>query len=291
MLVDKNVDMALYFGAPEGGLGSMDSVLGLFRRGYGLQPSRRYLRRFNRAAGFGDLGWGIPNPIKAVSNVAKGAAKAASTVGKGAARAATTVAKAPVTVVKSLPSVGSTVLKASTAVAKTPFKAATALTKAGADVVKFGAKSVADIAKAAGSATGTIAMAPTRAALEFGKGAVGGTLRTVGGAFSSGGGGGGGAAVSPETRDAAIEVAQSTGLSPSPAPSYGTTAASGYAPGAFDTSQSALTADGQGQTGGESEKPGMSLAMKLGIGAGAAILLYLGYRSFRSRRGGGRPKS
>lgn len=210
-----------------------------------------------------------------ISKLKKGAKK----VGGGAAK-----------VVKKAPSAA---LKTAATVAKTPFKAAASVAKTGADVVSSATKSVADIAKSAGKVAGTVALAPTRFGIEVVKGTVGGAVKTVGGAFKSSGGG----EPSQDTREAAIEVAQSQGIT-SPealkrggADAYSTSAAPGLAPDAEAVSRS-LATRGEEEGEGEAGKRGMSLALKVGIAAGAALALYLGYKMLRrGRRGGGRTKS
>lgn len=269
--------------------------------GYGRRRRRhgRYgnLIRSARSAygppAFGDLE-GVWGDIKGgAKKVGKAATKTVKAVAKAPVTVVSTVAKAPAAVVKAAAPIGSGALKTVSTVAAVPFKAASAIAKTGAGIVATGAKSAADIAKSAGRAAGTVAALPTRITLEATKGIVGGAAKTVGGAFRSGSKPKAAPGVSPETAQAAADVAASQGVSPESgalAPASFSTSPAGGFDAETSVARSGLVATEEGAAG--EGKPGMSLAMKVGIGAGAALILFLGYRAMKKgRRGGGRPKS
>lgn len=186
-------------------------------------------------------------------------------IGRSIGKVATGTLKAPVTIVKGAGSLGKTGLKTTAFLAKSPFKAAAAITRSAASTTGSIAKTTGNVVKNLGKVglnlgkvAGTVGMAPTVVGISAAKGTIGASAKALGKTLGRGG----------------SEVAQT--LPPS-------TSGGDAAPYPdVDMSQEALTSEG--------EKPGMSLGMKVGIGVGAALVIYLGYRAF-SRRGGGRFKS
>ena len=212
---------------------------------------------------------------------------------------------------KAASKVGSTVKKATTTVVHSAEKAGTLPFKAVGAVASSGVRLVSGIAKETGKLGGTILGAPVKVSMEATKGVIGGLKSTIGkitNPFKS-------SSSSPAaTQAAAVEVAQSQGLIP------GSSAPPAAAPpgsGGVSSTSSGLTttgASGEGATfdvaaaqkaldGGASPADavkageaaatggGMSTTMKIAIAGGGAVALFIGYKMFKSRRGGGRTKS
>lgn len=256
------------------------------------------LARYFGAPGMQGLGgWGIPNPISAVKSVVSKPIAAAGNLVKTAVTSTVNTAVQPQNAFKNLGKTVSATLNVPKAVA------GTALTTASKP---FGMTSniLSAVSKAVPGAS--LATAPARGFLGVTKN----VLQNAGKMVSPSTGGGPVKGIvskmfapAQTVQEAAADVAvtQAPAVTPAapaaytpPPVSYATVPAGGsmgpppgypgeagpYG-GDVGMTSSALTAE---------QPAGMSLPVKLAIGAGVALVAFLGYRAF-SRRGGGRRKS